>query len=617
MGQELLPSCMRYVNFVCRWPVCGLAAVLPSENFAVMKKYYNTLCPGTVLQGKNSYRIDRVLGQGAFGITYLAYTTVTVEGALGRLQTEVQVAVKEFFMSDINGREGNTVTTGGSSWMFDNYRRKFAREAANLAKLNHRGIVKVIEIFEDNDTSYYAMEYCGGGSLDDRIKATGGLPVGEAMRYFYDIARALFYMHYRRMLHLDLKPGNVVLRTNGDAVIIDFGLSKQFNEKGEPESSTTLGNGTVGYAPIEQANYNEEDRGCKLPVTIDVYALGATLYKMLTGERPPSSSDVFIDGFPEQPLRDHNVASLTIEAICHAMQPKPTDRTQSVWDFAVELDFPSWDFERIAREQKDTEPTEPEVVLIGYEPEEPQPTPKPQPQPTPKPRPKPAHKQPKRQQIGLPEIEMVYVEGGTFTMGATDGKAKDREKPAHRVTLDSFSIGKFLVTQRLWKAVMGSNPSHFKGNNLPVERVSWKNVQEFLQKLNALTGKNYRLPTEAEWEFAARGGNSSCSYRYSGSNNVDDVAWHWHNSRNSTHGVGAKAPNELGIYDMSGNVAEWCQDWYGSYSSLPQYNPIGPVSGTSRVIRGGSWNYSNVGVSDRDSGTPGICRNTLGFRLAL
>ena len=321
-----------------------------------MKTYDKALLPGTVLRGKkNSYRIDRVLGQGTFGITYLAYTTVTVEGDLGKLQGEMQVAIKEFFMSDINGREGSSVTTGGSGELFDRYRHKFAREASNLAKLKHRGIVKVIETFEANGTSYYAMEYCGGGSLDALIAKRGGLPEGEALRYFGQIAEALSYMHSQRMLHLDLKPGNVMLRTDGEAVLIDFGLSKQFNDKGEPESSTTIGGGTPGYAPIEQANYRE-DSGGKLPVTMDVYALGGTLYKMLTGERPPVASDVMNNELPEQPLRDHGVSDNVIAAICRAMQPKSRDRYQTVAAFAAALDCASEATEAADREE------EPELI---------------------------------------------------------------------------------------------------------------------------------------------------------------------------------------------------------------------------------------------------------------
>ena len=217
---------------------------------------------------------------------------------------------------------------------------------------------------------------------------------------------------------------------------------------------------------------------------------------------------------------------------------------------------------------------------------------------------------------------MVYVSGGTFTMGATSeqgGDAFDREKPAHSVTLSGYYIGKYEVTQELWKAVMGSNPSRFKGDNLPVERVSWNDVQEFLRKLNAMTGKRYRLPTEAEWEFAARGGNSSRGYKYSGSNSLGSVAWYDGNSGNKTHVVGTKSPNELGIYDMSGNVREWCQDWYGSYSSSSQRNPKGPNSGSYRVDRGGSW-FSRARycrVSTRNNRTPDFRDSSLGFRLAL
>ena len=224
--------------------------------------------------------------------------------------------------------------------------------------------------------------------------------------------------------------------------------------------------------------------------------------------------------------------------------------------------------------------------------------------------------------IEIPEIEMVLVEGGTFTMGATPEQgsdAYDDEMPAHKVTLDSFYIGKFPVTQRLWKAVMGSNPSDFKGDDLPVENVSWDDVQTFLRKLNAATGKSYRLPTEAEWEYAARGGNKSQGYKYAGSNDIDLVAWYSGNSGGHTHDVGTRFPNELGIYDMSGNVCEWCQDWYGSYSSLPQTNPKGPNSGSLRVLRGDSWcsHARRCRVSNRDYRAPGHRIHFFGFRLAL
>ena len=218
---------------------------------------------------------------------------------------------------------------------------------------------------------------------------------------------------------------------------------------------------------------------------------------------------------------------------------------------------------------------------------------------------------------------MVFVEGGTFTMGATSEQgsdADDDEKPTHRVTLSDYYIGETEVTQALWKAVMGSNPSYFKGDNLPVEQVSYDDVKTFITKLNQKTGKTFRLPTEAEWEYAARGGGKSKGYKYSGSNNIDDVAWYYGNSNNKTHPVKTKRPNELGIYDMSGNVWEWCSDWYGAYSSSSQTNPTGPSSGSNRVPRGGSWyNFARYcRVSNRsDYYFPSHRINYLGFRLAL
>ena len=213
---------------------------------------------------------------------------------------------------------------------------------------------------------------------------------------------------------------------------------------------------------------------------------------------------------------------------------------------------------------------------------------------------------------------MIAVEGGTFQMGATSENYSD-ERPVHSVTLSDYYIGETEVTQELWQAVMGTNPSYFKGSNKPVEYVSWNDCYTFIEKLNQLTGKNFRLPTEAEWEYAARGGNKSQGYKYSGSNTIGNVAWYTDNSGGKTHDVKTKQANELGIYDMSGNVWEWCQDRYGSYSSGSQTNPTGPASGSSRVFRGGSWGDSAryCRVSNRDYYNPANRRNTFGFRLIL
>ena len=216
---------------------------------------------------------------------------------------------------------------------------------------------------------------------------------------------------------------------------------------------------------------------------------------------------------------------------------------------------------------------------------------------------------------------MIRVDGGTFQMGATSEQqsAYSDEKPVHQVTLSSYYIGEAEVSQELWQIVMGSNPSLFKGDKCPVEQVSWDDCQDFIRKLNQQTGLKFRLPTEAEWEYAARGGNMSRGYQYSGSNNLNDVAWYEENSGNSTHDVKAKQPNELGLYDMSGNVVEWCQDWYGSYQSGSQTNPHGPSLGSSRVLRGGSWlgDAWFCRVASRYYNTPVLRNGGLGLRLVL
>ena len=884
-----------------------------------MEVYKQVLPVGTKLCGTNfTYRIDRLLGQGTYNITYLAYTKVALD-AIGKVQVDMPVVVKEFFVLGMSGRSGRTVTAG-SKELFDKFRRKFAHEMARLASLDYPGVVKMIDSFDTYGTSYYVMEYCDGGTLDDRIAKCGGLAQDEALRYFGQIASALSYMHNRGILFLDMSPGNVLLRNSGGA-LLDFNMSHRLFDAVDHADNGFLTYFTC-YSPLERPNYNPDDIGGKLPVTMDVYALGATLYKMLTGRRPPLAADILMDGLSEQPLRDHGVSDNVIASIRRAMQPRAKDRYQSVADFAAAISCESIEpvpqlrpnpappesqvankgalaigtslqggryviervlgqggfgitylcqhtglgkqvaikeffFVQFCERQGDTSqvmvPTvgnrelvekfrlkfvkearliasklsqapsvvnvfdvfdengtsyyvmdyidglslaevlkkrgrlgEVEAVSIieqvgkalayvhsrginhldikpaniminrasgqaalidfgvakqydattgeattttpvgrtpGYAPLEqyslsgvssftpqsdiyalgatlyklvtgntpPEATAMPKDAVLPYPddisapvrraitvamqphkEDRPAkvedflqllHSQPKpinvkidieeipevivvdavrsrvsqsvpnldpeptptmepiHPQNNLPEIEMVYVEGGTFTMGATseqDDYAWDDEKPAHSVTLDGYYIGKYEVTQELWEAVMGSNPSHFKGDNLPVECVSWDDVQEFLRKLNAMTGKRYRLPTEAEWEFAARGGNGSRGCKYSGSNSIDDVAWFYYNS-GCPNAVGTKSPNELGIYDMSGNVWEWCHDWKGDYSCYPQRNPKGPNSGACRVYRGGSWLNSAryCRVSHRDFIAPDSRDSRLGFRLAL
>lgn len=224
--------------------------------------------------------------------------------------------------------------------------------------------------------------------------------------------------------------------------------------------------------------------------------------------------------------------------------------------------------------------------------------------------------------VGDVEFEMVYVEGDTFTMGCTAEQGDDCwhfEEPCHEVSLSLFYIGRTEVTQALWREVMGRNPSHFLGDSLPVDNVSWFECQEFIDSLNRLSGLRFSLPTEAEWEYAARGGNRSRGSKYSGSRCIDSVAWYGENSHSTSHSVATLMPNELGIYDMCGNVAEWCADWYDFYDTISQSNPTGPATGRYKTLRGGAWQLSAVmcRVSDRGFVEPSDRDSIFGLRLVL
>ena len=297
-----------------------------------------SLAIGTILHGEAyDYKIMDVLGQGTFGITYKA--KVEMKGALGRLDSNMYVAVKEFFMKEINGRENSSVTSGSTSngGLFYYYRDKFEREARNLSTLSHPNIVKVLEAFHANGTTYYSMEYIDGISLDKKIAQSpqGRMPLTEAIETLKQISAAIAFMHSRNMLHLDVKPGNVMMRKDGTAVLIDFGLSKQYTSDGEPESSTKVGAGTPGYAPIEQASYHE---GKGFPTMMDVYALGGTLFKMLTGQRPPEASEILNEGFPTDSLRQLFIPDNIVNSISKAMAPLKKDRWQTVDEFVKHLD---------------------------------------------------------------------------------------------------------------------------------------------------------------------------------------------------------------------------------------------------------------------------------------
>ena len=549
-----------------------------------------TLQINSTLQG-GKYRILSVLGQGGFGITYLAEQTM-----LG-----CKVAIKEFFMKEFCNREERTshvsIGTEGSRETVKRFRVKFLKEARNITNLKHPNIVRIIDVFDENDTSYYVMDYIGGGSLSSKVKRYGALPEDEATSYILQVADALDYIHQRNMNHLDVKPANIVLSDeNGAAILIDFGLSKQYDATGEQTSSTPVGV-SEGYAPLEQ--YRPGGVGIFSPQT-DIYSLGATFFYLLTGQTPPSATDVNEDGIPVEQLRSKGVSQKVIDVICNSMKSSRKQRLQDVGAFKEMLNSNVYAHEKGEAKRKDSEDTL--IVSIQSESLD-------------------SRVETNRKTIAVNGVsfKMVRVEGGSFMMGATSEQgddAYDSEKPAHQVIISSFSIGETEVTQELWEAVMGSNPSNFKGAKRPVEQVSWNDCQTFISKLNTATGKSFRLPTEAEWEFAARGGRHGRGYKYSGSSKIDDVAWYWNNW---TYKVATKQSNELGLYDMSGNVYEWCSDWYGSYSRFSPINPKGLSSGQLRVCRGGSWGRSATScrVSCRGFNFPDDRCSNLGLRLVL
>ena len=543
----------------------------------------------STLQG-GKYRIIERLGQGNFGITYLAEDP-SLEG---------KVAIKELFFKGDCCRDDSTCNVMTiPAWcnreIVERSKQKFIKEARTIFSLNHPNIVRILDVFEENGTAYYVMEYIDGESLGDMVKRRGGISEAEALGYVKDVASALEYIHSKNINHLDIKPGNLMKgNEDGRIIVIDFGVAKQYDAVTSEGTTTTPVGISHGYSPVEQ--YSKNGVQTFSPQS-DVYALAATLFKLLTGNTPPEAIEILSEGLPVDELQEKHISRHVISAIAMAMKGRH-ERTQSVAEFISNL---SGDATVVIT---DPHPDDSDSTEVGLE------------------RKEIKAKSAKTFMVGGVSFDMVWVEGGTFHMGATSEQSEnawDDENPVHSVTLSGYYIGKTEVTQALWKTVMGSNPSSFKGDNLPVECVSWDDCQEFIRKLSALTGQNFRLPTEAEWEFACRGGNNSRGYKYSGSNDIDSVAWYKDNSGGNTHPVATKLSNELGICDMSGNVWEWCSDWYDKYSSGLLVNPKGPYDGTTHVDRGGSW-ISDAGhcrSSIRNYCSPVARYCYLGLRLSL
>ena len=697
---------------------------------------------GTLLQG-GRYEIIRYISSGGFGCTYEARDTKFKNIAKS-------LAIKEFFVKDFCNRDAATncisVATQGKAELVEKLRAKFLDEAAALYGFDHPNIVRVTDTFEENGTAYYVMEYIDGSSLANIVEKNGPLSEEKALGYIRQVADALKYVHSQNYLHLDVKPHNIMVDGNDRAVLIDFGVSKQYDEANGANTSTLVGS-TPGYAPLEQSGSGIRE----FSPTTDIYSLGATLFKLVTGMNPPVASEVNENGLPT-PV---GVSSALFHAIETAMQPRRKDRPQNIDEFLclvesgkmqdesdgetvlngnvkgaskregenlfthtasessfddvkgengklVADEFHSIDVVEVSDSAdavisnvgEKSHSAKNEILrsaqndnsggnVISNESEKSQ---KNKPgkslwlilllllliavagawflfggtgsgdapkadtvkKDTPTPPQGDEQEQPVVQDnsfktrefsVNGVSFKMVAVEGGTFQMGSEDGESD--EQPVHSVTLSDYYIGETEVTQALWEEVMGTTIrdqakkgtwiTDLKGigYNYPMYYISYDDCVAFVKKLNEKmkaegqlpAGREFRLPTEAEWEFAARGGNFSRGYQYSGSDTLDDVSWYdvsW--DTGSTHPVKEKQANELGLYDMSGNVWEWCYDSYSGYPTLPQTNPkVDNGPGSFRVLRGGSWNVNaqRCRVALRNYASPDFRSGNYGLRLAL
>ena len=525
--------------------------------------------------------------------------------------------------------------------------KRFRTEAEVMVKLKHPNIRQVYDYSEVEGRPCMVMEYLEGSDLAARMKNGERFTEGQLRKWWNQLAAALNHMHEQGVVHRDIKPSNIFVTTEGEVKLLDFGIAKVRDSIVSTHTGATMG--TLMYMSPEQVRDSKH-----IDYRTDLYSLAVTFVHLLTGNTPydHSTTDDFEirNNIVNVPLSMAGIPAAWRNFLRPYLAKKPEERPAltvfrdradvmgvskvkqgpSALE-AIEVSGASsrrpkaWPWVlavcavlavalvvtltmRRCGDAKSDEVAGKSVEADGNKNEE---------------------KLFKNEIVTVNGVSftMVAVEGGTFWMGCTGEQSSDCEGdeiPAHSVRVSNFYIGETEVTQELWKAVMPSNPSIFKGSQRPVETVNWDDIQTFIKKLNRLTGKTFRLPTEAEWEYAARGGNQSkTANKYSGSSNIGYVAWYCGNSGGETHQVRKKAPNELGLYDMSGNVFEWCQDVYDKayYGDSPSDNPQGPAAtkNSFHVYRGGSWRCKSdyCRVSNRGDEKPTLRFGNLGFRLVL
>ncbi|MDP3114011.1 MAG: bifunctional serine/threonine-protein kinase/formylglycine-generating enzyme family protein, partial [Candidatus Cloacimonadaceae bacterium] len=470
---------------------------------------------------------------------------------------------------------------------------------------------------------YMVMEYAEGNMLKELIAMTGPIPEPRALHIFKQIVNALAYAHSKEIIHRDIKPSNIMIDASDNIKVMDFGIARLMSDGHLTRTGTKLG--TLFYMSPEQVMAQRD-----IDHRSDIYSAGIVLYEILTGKLPietDTDSDFMVmKAITEQEIPDPrtvypHITEKSVSILGKATKKQREDRYQDCSEFYADCcgdtSAPIFSFRNNPgdRGKQDKPPSsKPEAI------------------------PKPIN-----------PIDMIMVEGGTFERIATNPgfwKALFGSSISSSVTLSSFYVGKCQITQKEWGEVMGNNPSYFEGDELPVEQVSWYDAVDFCNKRSLKEGlkpcysiggntkpsswssgsivcdwsaEGYRLPTEAEWEYAARGGNKSKGYNYSGSNDINAVAWFIGNSGEKTHSVGTKSANELGIHDLTGNVWEWCWDWYDEeyYSKSPSSDPRGASSGDYRVLRGGSWNYrvNCCRVAYRSFINPDYRYGSIGFRV--